>query len=281
MKDPLLKLPNIRRGDALLPAPKKKDEKNHLPYESTHALDPLYFLVAIIPNGQASAIVDLVIKAEAAACFVCHGKGTATRDIYEVLGMGESHKQIVLSLIKETNWTKLRAAFVTRFAISDWSKGVAYVIKIDSLCGVSAYKMLTNNRGLKAEGGSPMANDQIEKKSDYEVVMVIVNDGFTDLVMDAARKAGAKGGTIITARGTGNKDIEKFFGVVITPEKQVVLILVPKKIKDAVVEGVYKEAGINTKGQGIAFSMPAADVVGIVEETPESEPAKDLPTEEK
>ncbi len=281
MKDPLLKLPELKRGERLLLSSKKKDEKEPLPYEETHALERLYFLMTIIPNGQASAIVDLILQVDAAACFVCHGKGTATKDIYEVLGLGENHKQIVLSLIKEANWTKLRGLFVTRFAISDWSRGVACVIKIDSLCGVSAYKMLTNNRGLKEEGVAPMVNDQIQKKGDYEVVMVIVNDGYTDLVMDAARKAGAKGGTIITARGTGNKDIEKFFGVVITPEKQVVVILVPKKIKDDVIEGIYKEAGINTKGQGIAFAMPASDVVGIVEDVPETDSPIETPTEEK
>jgi nitrogen regulatory protein PII len=187
-----------------------------------------------------------------------------------VLGLGENHKQIVLSLVKESNWAKLKGLLFKRFTISEWSRGVACIIKIDSLCGVSVYKMLTDNRGLTEKGETPMASDSFEKKSDYEVVMVIVNDGYTDLVMDAARKAGAKGGTIITARGTGNKDIEKFFGVVITPEKQVVVILVPKKIKDEVIGAVYKEVGINTKGQGIAFSMPASDVVGIVEDIPET-----------
>ena len=270
MKDSLLRLPEIKRGDKPLLPLKKKDDKVHLSFEETHALEPLYFLMIIFPNGQASAIMDLMIQADSAVCFLCHGKGTATKDIYEVLGLGENHKQIVLSLIKENNWAKLKELLLKRFAISEWSRGVAYVIKIGSLCGVSVYKMLTDNRGLAEKGETPMANDPIEKKSDYEVVMVIVNDGFTDLVMDAARKAGAKGGTIITARGTGNKDIEKFFGVVITPEKQVVVILVPKKIKDEVISAIYKEVGINTKGQGIAFSMPAADVVGIVEEAPEA-----------
>jgi nitrogen regulatory protein PII len=111
--------------------------------------------------------------------------------------------------------------------------------------------------------------------------MAIVNDGFTDLVMDAAKKAGARGGTILTARGTGNKDIEKFFGVVITPEKQIVMILVPKAIKDKVIESIYKEVGINTKGQGIAFSFPAADVVGIVDSAKPADSAPIAPAEAK
>ena len=110
--------------------------------------------------------------------------------------------------------------------------------------------------------------EEINKNDNYEMIMAIVNDGYTDLVMDAAKKAGARGGTVLTARGTGNKDIEKFFGVVITPEKQIVMILVPKDMKDAVIASIYKECGINTKGQGIAFAMPVSDVIGIVAPSP-------------
>jgi nitrogen regulatory protein PII len=97
----------------------------------------------------------------------------------------------------------------------------------------------------------------------YEAILVIVNNGFTDLVMNAARAAGARGGTIISARGTGNKEIEKFFGVVITPEKEIVMILVKSEIRDAVLAAVNKEAGIDSKGQGIAFSIPVSDVAGL------------------
>ena len=103
------------------------------------------------------------------------------------------------------------------------------------------------------------------RNENYEVVFAIVNDGFTDLVMEAARGKGAKGGTIINARGTGNKEIEKFFGVSITPEKQIVMILVSKEIKNDVLTAIYQAAGLNSKGQGIAFSVPVSDVVGIVE----------------
>ena len=73
-------------------------------------------------------------------------------------------------------------------------------------------------------------------QKDYQMVMAIVNNGFTDLVMNAAKNAGARGGTIMTAHGTGNKEIEKFFGVVVTPEKEIVMILVPSAIKDQVME---------------------------------------------
>ena len=104
------------------------------------------------------------------------------------------------------------------------------------------------------------------EQSKYQVVFAIVNDGYTDLVMNAAKTAGARGGTVLSARGTGNKDIAKFYGIVITPEKQIIMILVPLTIRDAVISAISKEAGINTKSQGIIFSIPAEDAVGIVEE---------------
>lgn len=97
----------------------------------------------------------------------------------------------------------------------------------------------------------------------YEVVMCIVNAGFSELVMDAAKEVGARGGTVIHARGTANKEAEQFFKITIQPDKEIVMILVPADIKDDVLHAVYKSAGLKSEGQGIAFSMPVDNVVGI------------------
>lgn len=98
-------------------------------------------------------------------------------------------------------------------------------------------------------------------ESNKELIVCIINNGFSDLVMEAAKRSGAKGGTTFHARGTGNLDIEKFFGITISPEKEVVLIVVEKDIKDEVVTAIYKDAGLNTKGQGIVFTLPVDDFV--------------------
>lgn len=94
-----------------------------------------------------------------------------------------------------------------------------------------------------------------------ELIVCIINNGFSDLVMNAAKKSGAQGGTTFHARGTGNPDIEKFFGISISPEKEVVLIVVDVEIKDDVVLAIYKDAGLDTKGQGIVFTLPVDDFV--------------------
>lgn len=90
----------------------------------------------------------------------------------------------------------------------------------------------------------------------FELVVCIVNAGFSQNVMEAARAAGAQGGTILRARGSANPEAEEFFNIIIQPDKEVLLILVPKGIKDEVIRAVYKDAGLGQEAQGIAFSLP-------------------------
>lgn len=100
-------------------------------------------------------------------------------------------------------------------------------------------------------------------KYKHEVICCIVNTGFSDDVMDAAREFGARGGTVIRARGTANLEAERLFNIAIQPEKELVLILVESKIKDDILHALYKAVGLKTPGQGIAFSMPVESVVGL------------------
>lgn len=97
----------------------------------------------------------------------------------------------------------------------------------------------------------------------YEMILCIVNAGYSGVVMDAAKEAGAGGGTLLHARGTANKEAEAFFHITIQPEKDVVMLLVPAKIKDDVLHAIYQKAGLNTQGQGIAFSMPVSKTAGL------------------
>lgn len=97
----------------------------------------------------------------------------------------------------------------------------------------------------------------------HEVIMCIVNSGFSEAVMDAAREFGARGGTVIRGRGTANAEAEKLYGIAIQPEKEIVMILVDSAIKNDILHAVYKSAGLNTPGQGIAFALPVEDVVGL------------------
>ena len=89
--------------------------------------------------------------------------------------------------------------------------------------------------------------------------------------MDAAKEEGARGGTVIHARGTANKEAEQFFHIAIQPDKDIVMILVPTEIKDNVLHAIYKNAGLKSEGSGIAFSLPVDEGVGI--SCPSAQPA--------
>ena len=97
----------------------------------------------------------------------------------------------------------------------------------------------------------------------YEMILCVVNEGFSDEVMDAAREAGARGGTVIHARGTANKEAESFFHITIQPDKDVVMMIVPADIKDKVLHAIYQSAGLKSEGQGIAFSLAVDQAVGL------------------
>jgi nitrogen regulatory protein PII len=101
-------------------------------------------------------------------------------------------------------------------------------------------------------------------KHEYDLIITIVNRGCADCAVEAAKKAGAQGGTVFYSRGTGIHEVETFFGVKIQPEKEVMLNLVRRDLAKCIMQAIVKEAGLDTPGRGLAFSVPVEDVVGIV-----------------
>ncbi len=102
-------------------------------------------------------------------------------------------------------------------------------------------------------------------KKGYKCIFAIVNDGFSELVMETAKSCGAKGGTVISGRGTISKEAEKIFNISITPEKEIVMILAKSELVDGILKGLYKSVGSTTEAQGISFAMPVDEVAGIEE----------------
>lgn len=100
-------------------------------------------------------------------------------------------------------------------------------------------------------------------KTDFSLVLTIVNRGHADEVMNCARQAGAKGGTVLYAHGAGIHETETFFGISIRPEKELVMILVPEDRRQNIMHAIVQGAGLNTEGKGITFSLPVTEVAGI------------------
>lgn len=104
----------------------------------------------------------------------------------------------------------------------------------------------------------------------HEVIFAIVNAGYAEEAMDIARRCGARGGTILSARGVAREKEAAFFGISIHPEKEVLMLVVEKAIRDSILNALYLEMGMDKKAQGIAFSLPVSDVAGLAAPTEEN-----------
>ena len=110
--------------------------------------------------------------------------------------------------------------------------------------------------------------------NNHEVIFAIVNAGFAEDVMDVAREQGVRGGTILNARGVVKEDAAAFFGITLHADKEILMMVVEKEIRDRVLNAIYKEMGMAKKAKGIAFSLPVSDVAGLVPaQSAEEEPA--------
>jgi len=109
------------------------------------------------------------------------------------------------------------------------------------------------------------------KTENHEVIFAIVNAGYAEVAMKAAREHGARGGTILNARGVAREEEAAFFGITIHAEKEILMLVVEKEIRDNILNALYKSMGMDKKAQGIAFSLPVSDVAGLVK----------LPTDEE
>ena len=109
--------------------------------------------------------------------------------------------------------------------------------------------------------------------NNHEVIFAIVNSGYAEEAMEAAKEQGARGGTILNARGVAREDAAAFFGITIHADKEILMMVVEKSIRDAVLNALYKQMGMAKKAQGIVFSLPVSDVAGLVQ--PEQEKAEE------
>ena len=107
--------------------------------------------------------------------------------------------------------------------------------------------------------------------NNHEVIFVIVNQGFAEEAMDVAREQGVRGGTILNARGVAREKEAAFFGITIQQEKEILMMVVEKEIRDNVLNAIYKEMGMAKKAKGIAFSLPVSDVAGLVQHQSQEE----------
>ena len=101
------------------------------------------------------------------------------------------------------------------------------------------------------------------KTNNHEVIFTIVNSGFAEEAMRVAREQGVRGGTSLGARGVVKEEAAAFFGITLHADKEILMMVVEKDIRDQVLNALYKEMGLGKKSQGIVFSLPVSDVAGL------------------
>lgn len=183
-------------------------------------------MIAIVNNGQASRLVSIAKTLGMPGGTIIPAKGTATNAVLRVLGLGGKSKEMILMVIDQQRADKI----------------VAAVREYGKVQGVAAL--------LGSEG---------DMATKWKMITIIVNTGYSDDIMDAARKAGARGGTITHARGTGTAEDAKFLGVPIVPEKEMILILSAADQTDQIVQAITSLKCLDEPGIGIIYIQDVTD----------------------
>lgn len=219
-------------------------------------------LFTIVDRGKGEAVADLLHRQEIFAQWIVLGNGTAHKDLLGILGLRDTAKDIVISFLAGNKSQAAMNHLRHALDIDLPGRGIAFTIPIGSMSERTLQYLTQGNMPASAEGEKKL------EQQEFDLIMAIVNRGFTDDVMNAARPAGAQGGTILHARGAGAAGASRFFGITITPEKEMVLILVSRDVKNAVMQAISKQAGINSEAHGFVFSLPVDDVIGLTQNMP-------------
>lgn len=185
------------------------------------------------------------------------GKGTASSEIRDYFGLEGTEKSILLNVITKEMWLDIKRDLQTKMNIDVPGVGIAFTIPISSIGGKKALNyLLSGNDFVKGE-------ESELKDTKYELLIVIANQGYSDLIMDAARQVHAAGGTVIHAKGTGTEKAEKFLGVSLVSEKELVLIVVKSAMKNDIMRAIMDKAGLESKAKSIVFSLPVTGTAGM------------------
>ncbi len=228
-------------------------------------MNELYFMVTITDRNMAKLYLALYAQHGVDVTLRAVGHGTAASETLDAFGLERAEKAVIFSVVTGETWRTVKKALKTQLHIDIPGTGVAFRIPLSSIGGKRPLQYLTERQNFE------LGEERTLKDTNYELLVVISNQGYSNLVMDAAREAGAGGGTVIHAQGTGAQRAEAFLGVSLVNEKEMVLLVVRSEQKNAVMRAVMDHAGLGTKARSIVFSLPVTGTAGmrLLEEEPE------------
>ncbi|SHG01947.1 P-II family nitrogen regulator [Ornithinibacillus halophilus] len=219
-------------------------------------------IVTIVRKEKAKKIIQATKDAGARGGTTLLGKGFRVDEKTKFLGIPvERERAILLTLVSSLKFTEVMNAIIDTAQLNKPRHGIGFVIdtkNVTGICKMLGYDLETNDsdeEGLNI----PME----EQKVLYDLIVTIVNRGDSEQVVEASKKAGAEGGTIINGRGTGVHEKAKLFNILIEPEKEVILTLISRDKTSDVLAAIEDDAELKKPGKGIAFVMQVEQTVGI------------------
>jgi nitrogen regulatory protein PII len=232
----------------------------------------LKWVFFIVDWHQAQVVSDVFVEEKVRFHFVSKGKGTAVSEVLDLLGIGSGDKAVVTCLEQAMLVPVLLKGVRSKLKRTTPGAGIAFTVPLsainDPVLLIFKQSILKNEKIMAEWGHLPSIDpqDKGEKMANeftHDLIVAIVNHGFSDDFMNTARAAGATGGTVLNARGQAHQGAVKFFGVSVQDEKEIIIILAAREKKVAIMQAVSEAHGLNSEAQGIVFSLPVDSVLGL------------------
>lgn len=217
----------------------------------------LYMMTTIASRKDAHKYAEVFRDNQLNVMLVSLGYGTATNEILDYLGLDSNEKAITFCILEESTWGKVKKQMERQLKIDAPGGGISFIVPLSSIGGKKTLQFLIEKEDYQKEEESTLKN------TDHELIVAIAEHGYTEMVMEAAREAGAYGGTVIHAKGTGMEAAEKFMGVHLASEKELIYIVVKTAQKNNIMQAIMSKAGTSTKAKAIVFSLPVTDTAGL------------------
>ena len=193
--------------------------------------------------------------------YIFHGQGTATSEVMDMLGLDGVDKNILMAMLPKAFADEMLKKLRKRLHLGMPNTGIAFTLLMSGSSGHLVQLM----EGLEPEEKKRLLERKEADMTEnaYSLIMAIVNQGFSEEVMNAARPQGASGGTVFHSRRIGNEEAMKFWKISVQEEREVVLILAQKEDKLAIMQEIGRQCGMNSKAQGIVMSLPVDGIAGL------------------
>lgn len=221
-------------------------------------IEPMKVMISIVERGQGRKMIELFKKEAVTHHFQCSGVGTATSEIMDLLGLDSLEKDVIFSIAKGTLINQLMRDLNYDLRGRTRARGIVFDMKLTGMAHAVAFAIQFPVKDLTGREDTMM-----EEGMESSMILVTVNQGFTEEVMETARKAGARGGTIIHARWAGSESTEEFFGITVQEEKEIIAIIVPNTNRKDIMEAIYKNHGLKTEARGTVCSLAIEDMVKL------------------